>query len=691
MLSSVCGMCYPQIAAETGVDDADDILLPKLQSPGASGQATRSDPAVTGVLSSDSLTSPGRQASSSSQGMASRPSRSVATPMAKALKTLQSQYPYLALPNHHLYRWVTETDRFIAAGDETSAADHLARIEQEVEQEEQTLAAAFNLFKPHGKDVLAEKEVKFMLNYLGFPNDKKDVDQLLDAIDTDGDRLMSLVEFQSYVGKMGGTFKMFEVRRASLKTSGGDSIDMQELRINLLEAGISEQQQAYWRVVSAPSELTEASKMVSCQREAIRHIRTMAKSNHEAAMPRLQLRAKEMGYEDTDLYMTLSWIREFAPILVHVNLDKMMPFMEKDSHYRNQFETATSGGLLKPAVREKWERTLFGGMYEHAKGFDRCKYGVMNAMNDYRGVVKCAQYGDSYVTLKDVRLRCTFSPEDSANLKSERLAVLDFYAHVLMEYSDKELAETFMVAKSTDAALLGDSSKVGAMKYKEAQIHGEVAFDKHVDRLVANTRHRSKDDPRIKRICDKHGWNFSWMDEERKRMEKEEMHKMGADAWKKKLQDVMAKVPDAKDVPEGHCCKGCGREVAPGVTGTGKPFKTCCRGCAMGFGHDLTCGNISAAAVGPGMCTNGCGKKVNPGKHPSGRSFTTCCRGCAKGTHDRFCGVEITDTNIVPGQCKMGCGRKVAESKGKKFDTCCRGCAVGKDHSLGCSADQGAA
>merc|ERR1711924_458642 len=94
-------------------------------------------------------------------------------------------------------------------------------------------------------------------------------------------------------------------------------------------------------------------------------------------------------------------------------------------------------------------------------------------------------------------------------------------------------------------------------------------------------------------------------DEERTRMEREEKHKLGADAWKQRLQDIMAKVPDAKDVPEGHCCKGCGRQVAPGRTAAGKPFRTCCRGCAMGFGHDLTCGNIDPSKTGEGMCSNG--------------------------------------------------------------------------------------
>ena len=59
---------------------------------------------------------------------------------------------------------------------------------------------------------------------------------------------------------------------------------------------------------------------------------------------------------------------------------------------------------------------------------------VRRAERDERpeGVVKCKQYGDSYLVLKDCRLRCTFSPEDSANLKADRLAVLDFYGHVLL-------------------------------------------------------------------------------------------------------------------------------------------------------------------------------------------------------------------------------------------------------------------
>lgn len=307
-------------------------------------------------------------------------------------------------------------------------------------------------------------------------------------------------------------------------------------------------------------------------------------------------------------------------------------------------------------------------------------------MNDYRGVVRCAQYGDSYVILKDVRLRCTFSPEDSANLKAERLAVLDFYGHVLNEYSDDELRETIMVANSADAAVLGDSERVGKMKYKEAQIHGEVAFNRHVERLVVCTRHRGTPiEGRIEKLRERHGFAFSWMDDERVRLKDESMHKLGSDAWVTRIQELQEDQGDI-DVPEGFCKNGCGRPVAPGVTRANKPFTTCCRGCIMGFGHDRLCGKIDASKVGPGLCMMGCGRKVAPGLDSKDRRYTTCCRGCALGLeHDPSC--QRPASSLSAGACKMGCGRMAAPGmapSGRPFDTCCRDCARGKGHSADC-------
>eukprot|EP00930_Biecheleria_cincta_P100161 TRINITY_DN91776_c0_g1_i1.p1 TRINITY_DN91776_c0_g1~~TRINITY_DN91776_c0_g1_i1.p1 ORF type:complete len:632 (+),score=108.65 TRINITY_DN91776_c0_g1_i1:34-1896(+) len=602
---------------------------------------------------------------------------------------------YLESDNHPLNYYVQEIRQAVAsgAGDPDDLLDHL---EKELEGEQESLARAFKLFDNRGRGQLSNADIKNMNRYLGFPSDDGDVDALVAMIDSDKSGSISFPEFEEYVGRMGGSQKLFEERHKRIKDKLGYEVaaeDTEAICAALDCAGINREAQSYWKMVVPPSEFREAAKLTTYQQNAVRHIRLLAKKNHEEALPRLQQRVTRLGFKEDDLWLTLAWIRELAPVIVHLNLDKMLQFMERDTHYRNQFETASSGGLLKPAVREKWERDLFGGCYDRASGFERPKYGVQNVMNDPRGVVKCAQYGDSYCILKDARLRCTFSPEDSANLKADKLAVLDFYGHVLSNYDDNELTETIKVANSADAALLGDSGKVGNMKYKEAQIHGEIAFAKHVERLVAHTRHRGKaEDSRIKAMCERHGIAFSWMDEERERMRHESMHKLGGGDWKERLQRLQEDGGDL-DVPEGYCKVGCGRQVAPGVTRAGRPFTTCCRGCIMGFGHDQRCGRIDASKVGPGLCKNGCGLKVAPGTDAKGRPLTTCCRGCAMGmAHDKQCQKAPSAPSaapVAPGMCKVGCGRAVAPGatrSGKAFDTCCRDCpkSHGADHSSGC-------
>lgn len=631
------------------------------------------------------------------------------TEAGKALRAMQEHYPFLKLDWHFLHNSMVKCEAALESGEHDRAADILERVEQQLHEEEDTLSVAFNIFKKPGRDALSLAEVKFMLQYLGFPSEKQDVHEVMAAVDTDGDWQMGLVEFQMYIGRMGGSYKLFEMRRArSTKrqltraltgtldkrtAEAADKTDPTWLRDELLSAGVQEASQAYWRLVVPRTDLLATARLLPCQKNALRQIRTLAKSNHDRALWKLQQRMKKLGYKDVELWMTLAWIRELAPIVIHVNLDYMMAPFANDTHYRNQFETASSGGLLKPEVRAKWERDLFTGAYDAAEvtDFDRCKYGVLSVMNDHRGVARCEQYGDSYIILKDARTRCTLSPMDSANLKAGQLAVLDYYAHVLMEYTDAELKETLRVANGGQTCV-GDSCITEKMKYKEVQIHGEVCFAEHVDRLVADNRHKGGwFGVRLEEICAQNKWKFSWMNDEKKRLEKSSGETLSSEAWRERLQAIAEKsTPDVKGVPEGYCIKGCGRKVAEGKTKSGKAFTTCCRGCSMGLGHDQKCcgdGGAVEKTLGPGLCRNGCGRKVNPGKTLSGRTFDTCCRGCIHGRHDASCTKDIRRFSLViaPGSCRMGCGRDVAKSRdGRAFDTCCRGCATGQAHSPLC-------
>ncbi|CAL1163964.1 unnamed protein product [Cladocopium goreaui] len=460
--------------------------------------------------------------------------------------------PYLQKEEHQLAYFVKECCKAIMKGDSDEAQNGLDILEMQLDNEDKMIAAAFNKFDTDRSGKLAGSEVQFMLDYLGFPDSQDDVDKLLKVLDSDKDGHVSFDEFIHYVGKLGGSSKLFEVRRKQIQERAGftDSAhDPEKLRILLQESGISPEAQAHWKLTASESELDSAAMMRPCQQAAIRHIRHLAQENHERALPKLQERVKKLGYTDTDLWMVLSWIRELAPIIVHINLDKVGKFFLEDSHYRNQFETNTSGGLLKTSAREKWERGLFGTAYDGANAFERPKYGVQNIWNDHRGVMGAKQYGDSYIILKDVRLRCTLSPQDSANLPARRLAVLDYYAHVLLEYSDKELKETIRVAEKGDEKV-GNSEQVIEKwgMYKEAQLHGEIDLDKHVDSLVVHERHRAKHADFVKKICEKHGWKMRWMDEMRAHLhERQGGVELDMKEWQAKLKKLGRASTEALD------------------------------------------------------------------------------------------------------------------------------------------------
>jgi len=218
----------------------------------------------------------------------------------------------------------------------------------------------------------------------------------------------------------------------------------------LREVGILEEQQAFWASIFPQSEMRAVEKLVPCQRAALAHVRANASMNHEAALPEVRKKFEDLGYGESELQAVFGWIQDLAPMCVHIHLDSVGRFLETDEYYRTQFETGTSNGALDGGndIRRGWERELFGGHYDDCKPFERSKYGALGVMNDYRGVTSAYQYGDSYLVLKDVRLRTTFAAKDSGGISGSELAVLDKYAHVLKDYHDHELRNLVEVAKA---------------------------------------------------------------------------------------------------------------------------------------------------------------------------------------------------------------------------------------------------
>lgn len=520
------------------------------------GASTEGDAATQNARHSEDLTYWPQQ----------EPELSRDVPTDQRLQKLLEKRPYLESSNHYLNAFVLRC-RDAMASDATGDAAHdaLDHLALELASEERMAYGAFARFDKNRNHYLQGIEIEYMLDYLGFPHQQEDVTRFVSAVDkleTDGK--ISPEEFLKVVGDLGGCCKLFDMRRQQIKARGTElevTDDMKEsdLRCQLLSCGMLDDEQATWKPVVSPADLKSAANLEPCQMDALRHVRNLARINHNKALPELTQRFEGMGYTVADMWMTLAWIRELAPVIIHINLPVIGEFLSQDSHYRNQFETKSSQGLLDHSVRNSWEASLFGRAYQDADHFHRPKYGVLNVWNDPYGIYGCEQYGDSYLVLKDVRLRCTLAPQDSGGLPAQRLAVLDYYAHTLLEYSREELEETVKLARH-GREKLGDSQRLchDWGKYKEVQIHGEIDLSKHVERIVINERHQARKST-YEEMAAKKGWQIAWV----KEMEEELQAKsFGKELSRQEFDSLLEKI-DKKEEPPPEEAKESPAEEAP--------------------------------------------------------------------------------------------------------------------------------
>mmetsp|Transcript_43574 Transcript_43574/g.78686 ORF Transcript_43574/g.78686 Transcript_43574/m.78686 type:complete len:1451 (+) Transcript_43574:74-4426(+) len=414
---------------------------------------------------------------------------------------------------HHLLFWVRKCRELMIAGKGQEATICLERITSSLDFEKKQVQDAFRRFDVDGSLQLDASEFRYMCAYIGWGEEEAKM------MDKDKDSLITLDEFQSFVGNMGGLQQLFEQRRQRVarkqwgveapaliqvgnrvrayfntkegtKSSTWREAQVLELRVMpsngvllgfgfeenadvkdwerqvvpqswifsdtkdadvvlaLREVGILEEQQAFWASIFPQSEMRAVEQLVPCARVALANVRASASALHQAALPKVRQKFIDLGYGDQELQAVLGWVQDLAPMVIHCHIDDVGRFLETDEFYRSQFETGTSCGALddRNDTRKGWENELFAGAYDECKPFDRCKYGALGVMNDYRGVTSAYQYGDSYLVLKDVRLRTTFAATDSGGIAGSRLAVLDKYAHVLQEYSSPELSALVDVA-----------------------------------------------------------------------------------------------------------------------------------------------------------------------------------------------------------------------------------------------------
>lgn len=229
-----------------------------------------------------------------------------------------------------------------------------------------------------------------------------------------------------------------------------------------------------------------------------------SKKLSDDAYPILLQRVLALGETEERLKRTLLYIRDEAPIIIHVNAFIITNFLIKDEFYRNQFETKSSNGYLCQDTRTRWEDRMFNSIYHDSPGFDRVKYGVLNIYNNPIGVSSAICYGEENIVLKNVRLRTSFASCDSGEDRAV-IASCEYYCHVLYTFPESELLTTIKVANnvSDDPHFHDDESSCQINDYKEIQIHGPISLDTDVEALIVDPNTPSL--PELKAFCRKNG------------------------------------------------------------------------------------------------------------------------------------------------------------------------------------------
>jgi hypothetical protein len=254
---------------------------------------------------------------------------------------------------------------------------------------------------------------------------------------------------------------------------------------------------AYELLQQQEEELRKASTKPACchdpcHTQALEYVKNKAKAMHDKALPELQQRVRDKlpNYEVRDLEQCLEYMCNDAPVIIHMN-EALLATLVKDTHYRDLFETKTSGGSTDEAARMQWEKIMFGDAHDSATPFQRPKYGCPSISGDIQGCARARCYGNTFIILQPhVRERCTFfDKHTSALAATETLATNEYYAHILHRFIDDDLSSAMTVC--TLARIRGSPSK--SHTYKEVQIHGPIQLDRDVLALSVPGRERTAD------------------------------------------------------------------------------------------------------------------------------------------------------------------------------------------------------
>lgn len=238
---------------------------------------------------------------------------------------------------------------------------------------------------------------------------------------------------------------------------------------------------------------------------------------HEAQQRALaHVAARSVGFDPLggDFAACLSAIRCHGRVTLNFHPDRLSngisvaESMLESGVYKSQYETKISNGSVSAYAggeRDGWERKLFGGAYHEPLCLAdvRPKYGALNLFDHPHGA--SPRFGSCYVRLRpSVLSRCTFTFGDShlAPRYASTLGTFEVMLSALAEAAQENGRALGEDVEDIDALMTKLAERVGPPRpaignavrnlddYIEAQVHGELRFDRDAEALVLDPSFR---------------------------------------------------------------------------------------------------------------------------------------------------------------------------------------------------------
>ncbi|WP_223256693.1 DUF3626 domain-containing protein [Micromonospora endophytica] len=262
---------------------------------------------------------------------------------------------------------------------------------------------------------------------------------------------------------------------------------------------------------------TPDQRLTAAQRDALEHVRTLARRARPAASATINRILTGTGVRPDGAQLVAAIGRagrltlNFHPDRLLADGRSVIEALAVDGVYRSQFETGISGGGLSAypgGDRDRWEQRMFGGAYQRpgVRPAHRPTYGGLNLLDHPDGA--CPRFGSCHLRLRpEVLVRTTFCFGDS-HLGPRQVATIDAIEPVLAALLVATVDTGVCLGRpGTDLVtltgeLLRARAEIAATPrvagrslddYIEAQVHGELRLARDVAELVVDPSFRDTD------------------------------------------------------------------------------------------------------------------------------------------------------------------------------------------------------